>query len=66
MPKLLQTIHELKAEHDAKQHLAAAAPDLLAALDKILGEISVRGSISRDDWRVESARAAIAKATGEA
>ncbi len=49
--------------HD-RDRLAWAAPDLLAALDKILGEISVRGSISRDDWRVESARAAIAKATG--
>ena len=51
--------------HD-RDRLAWAAPDLLAALDKILGEISVRGSISRDDWRVESARAAIAKATGAA
>ena len=45
--------------------LMAASPDLLAALDKILGEISVRGSINRDDWRVQSAIAAIAKATGE-
>jgi hypothetical protein len=50
----------------ANARLIAAAPDLLAALDKILGEIGVRGKISRDDWRVEAARSAIAKATGAA
>jgi hypothetical protein len=70
MPKLLQTIHELKAEHDAKQRLIAAAPDLLAALENMVShfphwaaQIDMK-QIDRD--AVGTARAAIAKATGEA
>jgi hypothetical protein len=69
MPKLLQTIHELKAEHDAKQHLAAAAPDLLAVLQEIVELIDFKRGTSEtaDAERLLIAtRAAIAKATGEA
>ena len=70
MPKLLQTIHELKAEHDAKQHLIAAAPDLLAALNDILACASISAPLDMTAYiisasRMEAARAAIAKATGE-
>ena len=69
MPKLLQTIHELKAEHDAKQHLiAAAAPDLLAALKAFDDAFSHYCEGDPDSDEVSAlyqARAAIAKATGE-
>ena len=40
-----------------------AAPDLLLALCRLLGAIDTYGSVGRDDWRIEEARAAIAKAT---
>ena len=50
-------------EHDAR--LIAAAPDLLAALKSLLLSFDDDRSLSnRDGW--EAARAAIAKATGEA
>ena len=68
MPKLLQTIHELKAEHDAKQHLAAAAPDLLAALiafDNAFSHYCEGDPDSDEVLALYQARAAIAKATGE-
>lgn len=49
---------------EEQARLYASAPDMKSALDKILGELSVRGSISRDDWRVAGAVAALAKAKG--
>lgn len=64
MPKLLQTIHELKAEHDAKQHLIAAAPDLLAALRLCERALEERDA-EAEEHAAKAARAAIAKATGE-
>jgi hypothetical protein len=65
MPKLLQTIHELKAEHDAKHRLIAAAPALLAALEVVREYMNhAADQFSYED--IVQIRAAIAKATGEA
>ena len=41
----------------------AATSDLLLALDRLLGAIDTYGSVSRDDWRVEAARAVYAEAS---
>ena len=68
MTKLLQTIHELKAEHDAKHRLIAAAPDLLAALkafDDAFAHYCEGDPDSDEVSALYQAREAIAKATGE-
>lgn len=46
-------------ELEANAHLIAAAPDLLAALEEVVGFVEAVG------WTVSKARAAIAKARGE-
>lgn len=48
-------------EQQANARLIAAAPDLLEALQAIIGH----DAHLLNHWRVETARAAIAKATGE-
>ncbi len=54
------------AERDADGHLIAAAPDLLAALRDMLNTITDGPDDSDVDRIVQSARAAIARAKGEA
>ena len=69
MPKLLQTIHELKAEHDAKQRLAAAAPELLDTLQRFVTACDAHLPEPTHQafcGLFASARAAITKATGAA
>lgn len=78
MTKYFQTIHELKAEHDAEQRLSAAAlaslagREHIAKLAKADGEHTFAREVlagcwdHRDDVKNAIARAAIAKATGEA
>jgi len=51
-------------EHVANQHLLAAAPELLAALERLCRVASVELGITRPDV-IEQAKAAIAKARGE-
>ena len=50
---------------EANARLIAAAPDLLAALDEMLGDAETMNAPYRNDAICERARAAIAKATGE-
>lgn len=56
-----------KNQHDwADAHLIAAAPDLLKALQSLLEEGEFNDYPNTKQWyAVQSARAAIAKATGE-
>jgi hypothetical protein len=51
-------------ESIANTHLVAAAPDLLEALKALVANLSDGDFIS--ETRIDAARAAIAKATGEA
>ena len=57
------------SERVANAHLIAAAPDLLAACEDVLRELSMMPDASRDflcpEWREEDLRDAIAKARGE-
>ena len=56
----------LPEESAANARLIAAAPDLLAALEALVGEADL-GEVDLDDddrAKLEQARAAIAKATG--
>lgn len=54
-------------EHAANARLIAAAPDLLAACDRLMVAWEERGVSTAHDWAdaVSMARAAIAKATGQ-
>ena len=65
MTKLLKTLHELKAEHDAKHRLIAASPELLAALQLCERALEERDA-EAEEYAAKAARAAITKATGEA
>lgn len=59
---MIATVVGDNAEADANGCLMAAAPDLLAALQACLDY----GSMTGDEWVVDRAIAAIAKATGGA
>ena len=54
------------AELEANARLIAAAPDLLAALTALMGDHGGSLGVSRTDERALAARAALAKATGDA
>jgi len=52
-------------EQDANARLIAAAPELLAALDELLGDVELLNEPYRNEAICERARAAIAKAKGK-
>lgn len=53
------------AEAESNARLIAAAPELLAALEEILGRFNIQNGLSvRDEQAIKHAAAVIAKATG--